>query len=44
LEADQSEIDTLTQAIDAFVRKFNAPPAASVVRLDDERDRLQIPA
>ncbi len=42
LDVDQSEIDTLTQAIDAFVRKFNSPAAAnSVIRLDEERDRLQ---
>jgi hypothetical protein len=41
LEADQSEINALAQAIDAFVRKFNQPSAASVVRLDEERDRLQ---
>jgi len=34
LEADQSEIDALAQAIDAFVRKFNAPSAAPVVRLE----------
>ena len=42
LESDQSEIDTLAQAIDAFVRKFNSPSAAgSVVRLDEERDIRQ---
>jgi hypothetical protein len=42
LEAEQSEIDVLAQAIDSFVRKFNASASpASVVRLDEERDRLQ---
>ena len=42
LDFDQSEIDTLAQAIDAFVEKFNLPSAAgSVVRLDKARDRLQ---
>jgi hypothetical protein len=42
LDVDQSEIDTLALAIDAFVRKFNSPSAAgSVVRLDEQRDRLQ---
>jgi hypothetical protein len=41
LDVDQSEIDTLAEAIDAFVEKFNLPSAAgSVVRLDEERDRL----
>jgi hypothetical protein len=43
-EADRNEIDALAQAIDAFVQKFNAPEAASVVRLDEQRDRLQIQA
>ncbi len=38
LEADQAQIDTLAQAIDAFVRKFNAPADdGSVVRLDEKR-------
>jgi hypothetical protein len=42
LDADQSEIDTLAQAIDAFVEKFNLPSAASSgVQLAKERDRLQ---
>jgi hypothetical protein len=42
LDVDQSEIDTLAQAIDAFVEKFNLPAAASsVVRLDEKRNRLQ---
>jgi hypothetical protein len=41
LESDQGEINALAQAIDAFVRKFNQPSAASVVRLDEQRDRLQ---
>ena len=41
LDFDQSEIDTLAQAIDAFVEKFNLPAAASsVVQLDEKRDRL----
>lgn len=45
LDVDQSEIDTLAQAIDAFVEKFNLPAAASsVVLLGDERDRLQATA
>ena len=38
LEADQAQIDTLSQAIDAFMRKFNAPADdGSVVRLDEKR-------
>jgi hypothetical protein len=42
LDIDQSEIDTLAQAIDAFAQKFNLPSAgSSVVRLNKERDRLQ---
>jgi hypothetical protein len=42
LDVDQSEIDVLAQAIDAFVEKFNLPAAASsVVRPDKKRDRLQ---
>ena len=42
LDLDQSEIDVLAQAIDAFVEKFNSPAAASaVVRLNEKRDRLQ---
>ena len=42
LDVDQSEIDTLAEAIDAFAEKFNLPSAAgSVVRLDKARDRLQ---
>jgi hypothetical protein len=42
LDVDQSEIDTLAQAIDAFVEKFNLPAAASsAVRLDKARNRLQ---
>jgi hypothetical protein len=42
LDTDQNEIDSLAQAIDAFVRKFNLPSAgASVVHLDEQRDRLQ---
>ena len=42
LDVDQSEIDTLAQAIDAFAQKFNLPSAgSSVVRLNKERDRLQ---
>jgi hypothetical protein len=45
LDVDQSEIDTLAQAIDAFVEKFNLPAApSSVVLLGDERDRLQATA
>jgi len=42
LDLDQSEIDVLAQAIDAFVEKFNLPAAASsVMRLDEKRNRLQ---
>jgi hypothetical protein len=42
LDVDQSEIDTLAQAIDAFVEKFNSPSAASsVLPLDEKRNRLQ---
>ena len=41
LDADQGQIDVLAQAIDTFLQKFNASAAGSVVRLDDERDRLQ---
>lgn len=42
LDVDQSKIDTLAQAIDAFVEKFNLPAAASsVMRLDEKRNRLQ---
>ena len=42
LEADQVEIDTLAQAIDSFLRKFNQPAAEnSVVRLDEKRDLRQ---
>jgi hypothetical protein len=42
LDVDQSEIDTLAQAIDAFVEKFNSPSAASsVVPLEEKRNRLQ---
>jgi hypothetical protein len=45
LDVDQSEIDVLAQAIDAFVEKFNLPAAvSSAVWLDDERDRLQATA
>jgi hypothetical protein len=43
LDADQSEVDAMAEAMDAFVRKFNLPVAeSSVVRIDDEREmRLQ---
>jgi hypothetical protein len=42
LTVDQSEIDTLAQAIDAFAQKFNLSAAASsVMQLDEKRDRLQ---
>ena len=37
LDVDQGEIDTLAQAIDAFVEKFNIPAAG----LQEARDRLQ---
>lgn len=39
LDADQAEIDTLEQAIDAFARKFNLQPAGGeVVRLEPGRE------
>jgi hypothetical protein len=43
LDTDQSQLETLEQAIDAFLRKFNLPsPAAAVVQLGNEREsRLQ---
>ena len=42
LDADQSQLDTLEQAIDAFVRKFKAPGPAAVVTLEAERElRMQ---
>jgi hypothetical protein len=42
LEADQSQLETLEQAIDSFLRKFNPPsPEAAVVALDQERELRQ---
>ena len=39
LDADQAEIDTLEQAIDAFARKFNLQPTGGeVVRLEPGRE------
>jgi hypothetical protein len=37
LDADQSQIETLEQAIAAFATKFNLAPAADIVQLDDQR-------
>ena len=44
LDADQTEIDLMAQAMNAFLRKFNLAPAeTSVVQFEDERDtRLQL--
>ena len=42
LDADQGQLDTLEQAIDAFMRKFKAPGSADVVALEAERElRMQ---
>jgi hypothetical protein len=39
LEADQAELESLERAIDAFLRRFNAPaPEADVVKLGEERE------
>jgi hypothetical protein len=42
LEGDQSLLETLEQAIDSFLRKFNPPsPEGAVVALDQERELRQ---
>jgi hypothetical protein len=42
LEADQSQLETLEQAIDSFLRKFTPPsPEGAVVKLDQERELRQ---
>jgi hypothetical protein len=41
LEADQTQLDTLEQAIAAFLQKFNSPGGAGVVKLDAERELRQ---
>jgi hypothetical protein len=40
LEADQSQLETLEQAIDSFIRKFT-PPEGAVVALDQARELRQ---
>jgi hypothetical protein len=40
LEADQSQLETLEQAIASFLQKFNSPESA-VVKLDEERELRQ---
>ena len=46
LEADHEEIAALDKAIATFARKFNAAPEAAgeVVQLDEERQRVAVPA
>lgn len=41
LDADQAQLDTLEQAIAAFLQKFNASGGAGVVKLDQERELRQ---
>jgi len=41
LEADQAQLDTLEQAIAAFLQKFSGPPGGGVVKLDAERELRQ---
>lgn len=42
LDAEQSQLDTLVESIDAFMRRFStAAPDADVVQLGPERERLQ---
>ena len=38
LEAEHGELQTLEQAIAAFMQRFSAPAGEGVVRLEDERD------
>ena len=40
LDADQSQLETLEQAIASFLQKFNSPESA-VVKLDEERELRQ---
>ena len=42
LDADQSQLETLEQAIASFLRKFNLPsPESAVVKLDEARELRQ---
>jgi hypothetical protein len=41
LDADQAQLETLEQAIAAFLEKFNAAAGAGVVKLDAERELRQ---
>ena len=41
LDADQSQLETLEQAIATFLQKFNPPPESAVVKLDQERELRQ---
>ena len=41
LETDQNQLETLEQAIDSFLRKFNPSPEGAVVKLDQERELRQ---
>jgi hypothetical protein len=42
LDADQSQLETLEQAIASFLRKFNSSsPESDVVKLDEERELRQ---
>ena len=41
LAADQSQLETLEQAIESFLRKFNPSPESAVVKLDQERELRQ---
>jgi hypothetical protein len=42
LDADQAQLETLEQAIDAFVRKFNrSSPEGAIVTLGEERELRQ---
>jgi hypothetical protein len=41
LDADQAQLDTLEQAITAFLQKFTSPTGAGVVKLDAERELRQ---
>ena len=42
LDADQSQLETLEQAIASFLRKFNlSSPESAVVKLDEERELRQ---
>ena len=41
LDADQTQLDALEQAITAFLQKFSAQAGAGVVKLDAERELRQ---